>query len=163
MYFVFLFFDVVFKHLTPAESCSPVGQSVMLSLHTNDFTVQKQDHNKESSASSAPCPELEKPPKVEASVSKPVESAPDSSSSDTAPEPTSSPPALSGEEERAQSIERSAEAIVKEVLSTAEEILSAPDSPQKEFHSAVLRALSKEPVVEEEEAPGTTKGSRVTP
>ncbi|CAJ1070680.1 LOW QUALITY PROTEIN: alpha-adducin [Xyrichtys novacula] len=116
--------------------------------------AQRRDDSKEGSASSVPCPEPEKPPKGEASVSELVQAPPDSSSSETAPEPGSSSLGLTGgEAEPPQSIEQSAEAIVNEVLSTAEELLSAPDSPQKEFHCAVLRALSKEPVVDSERAP----------
>ncbi|CAK6955943.1 alpha-adducin isoform X2 [Scomber scombrus] len=39
--------------------------------------------------------------------------------------------------------------VTDDVFSTADEAFSAPDSPQKEFHCAVLRALSKEPAVVE--------------
>ncbi|TKS84368.1 Alpha-adducin Erythrocyte adducin subunit alpha [Collichthys lucidus] len=38
----------------------------------------------------------------------------------------------------------SAETVVDDVFSSTDEVLSAPDSPHKEFHCAVLRALSKE-------------------
>lgn len=52
-----------------------------------------------------------------------------------------------------------AEAIVDDVFTTIGEALSAPDSSSKEFHSAVLRALSKEPLMaaeaETDQAPGT--------
>lgn len=47
-----------------------------------------------------------------------------------------------------------AAAIVDDVLSAAGEVLSAQDSTRKEFHCAVLRALSKEPSVTDQ-APGT--------
>lgn len=47
----------------------------------------------------------------------------------------------------------------EEVFSTAEEVYSAPDSPHKEFHCAVLRALSREPVeaAKAEQAAGTAE------
>lgn len=65
---------------------------------------------------------------------------------------------LSSEAAPAQGRAGSAEA-VDDVFSTADEILSTPDSPHKEFHCAVLRALSKEPSVAEaakaDQAPGT--------
>lgn len=52
-----------------------------------------------------------------------------------------------------------AEAIVDDVFTTIGEVLSARDSSSKEFHSAVLRALSKEPLMvaeaETDQAPGT--------
>lgn len=52
-----------------------------------------------------------------------------------------------------------AEAIVDDVFATIGEVLSARDSSSKEFHSAVLRALSKEPLMVAEaetgQAPGT--------
>lgn len=47
-----------------------------------------------------------------------------------------------------------AAAIVDDVFSAAGEVLSAQDSTRKEFHCAVLRALSKEPSVADQ-APGT--------
>lgn len=52
-----------------------------------------------------------------------------------------------------------AEAIVDDVFTTIGEVLSARDSSSKDFHSAVLRALSKEPLMvaeaETDQAPGT--------
>lgn len=52
-----------------------------------------------------------------------------------------------------------AEAIVDDVFATIGEVLSAQDSSSKEFHSAVLRALGKEPLMvaeaEADQAPGT--------
>lgn len=122
--------------------------------------MQGRDDSKQASASTAPCPEPEKQPSSQASDSKPPQSTSDPPSLEkspptTAPEPASPHVDLSGEEDPLQSIKRSAEAVVDEVLMSAKEILSAPDSPQKEFHCAVLRALSKEPVVGAERAPGT--------
>ncbi|XP_034402126.1 alpha-adducin isoform X3 [Cyclopterus lumpus] len=103
--------------------------------------VQGRDGSKEGSASSVPCPE----PRVggRASVSTPsLERAAPAS------EQGSSSLLLSGG--RAQSGADSAD----DVFSTAEEVFSALDSPHKEFHCAVLRALSKEPsVVEADQAP----------
>ncbi|XP_041666829.1 alpha-adducin isoform X2 [Cheilinus undulatus] len=120
--------------------------------------VQGRDDSKQASASTAPCPEPEKQPSRQASDSKPPQSTSDPPSLEkppptAAPEPASPPVDLSGEEDPLQSIKRSAEAVVDEVLTSAKEILSAPDSPQKEFHCAVLRALSKEPVVGADQAP----------
>ncbi|XP_065821613.1 alpha-adducin isoform X14 [Labrus bergylta] len=120
--------------------------------------VQGRDDSKEGSASNVPCPEPEKQPRGQASDSQPLQSASDSPSLEqappaAAPEPGSSGPGPSSEAEPAQSIESTAELVVDEVLTSAEEILSAPDSPQKEFHCAVLRALSKEPVVDADRAP----------
>uniref|UniRef100_UPI0037E9654D alpha-adducin isoform X2 n=1 Tax=Semicossyphus pulcher TaxID=241346 RepID=UPI0037E9654D len=106
--------------------------------------VQGQDDSKEQSASSAPCPEPETP-QGRASVSEPLQSASDSPSLETAPPAPAPEPGSSSEAaDPSQSVITSAEAIVDEVLSAAEEMLSAPGSPQKEFHCAVLRALSKE-------------------
>uniref|UniRef100_A0A8C9XSJ1 Alpha-adducin n=1 Tax=Sander lucioperca TaxID=283035 RepID=A0A8C9XSJ1_SANLU len=55
---------------------------------------------------------------------------------------------------------RAARTLQTTFFSTAEEVFSAPDSPHKEFHCAVVRALSKEPSVVEaakaEQAPGTS-------
>lgn len=52
-----------------------------------------------------------------------------------------------------------AEAIVDDVFTTIGEVLSAGDSSSKDFHSAVLQALSKEPLMvaeaETDQAPGT--------
>ncbi|XP_060917876.1 alpha-adducin isoform X14 [Labrus mixtus] len=120
--------------------------------------VQGRDDSKEGSASNVPCPEPEKQPRGQASDSQPLQSASDSPSLEqappaAAPEPGSSAPSPSSEAEPAQSIESTAELVVDEVLTSAEETLSAPDSPQKEFHCAVLRALSKEPVVDADRAP----------
>ncbi|XP_049459380.1 alpha-adducin isoform X3 [Epinephelus fuscoguttatus] len=118
--------------------------------------VQRRDDNGEGSTSSMPRPEPETLPRGQASVSTPLQSATDSPSLERAPpapptpatpasEPASSPLALSSEAEPAQGVADSTD----DVFSTAEEVFSAPDSPHKEFHCAVLRALSKESSVKE--------------
>ncbi|XP_030292558.1 alpha-adducin isoform X6 [Sparus aurata] len=133
--------------------------------------VQERDDGREGSASSVPCPEPETLLRGQASVSTPLQSTADSPSLERAPAPAATPatpaseqgsPSVgpsSGGPEPLQSLVEAAEAIVDEVFSTVQEILSAPDSPHKEFHCAVLRALSKEPLVTEvakaDQAPGT--------
>ncbi|CAG5867552.1 unnamed protein product [Menidia menidia] len=65
---------------------------------------------------------------------------------------------LSGEPMPAPSGADSAGTLADDVFSATDEGFSAPGSPQKEFHSAVLRALSKEPLAVEaakaDQAPG---------
>lgn len=127
----------------------------------------------EGSTSSVPCPEPETLQRGKASVSSPLQSATDSSSLEKAPpttattvtpasEPESSSHGLSSEAGQARSGAESAEAVVDDVFSTVEEALSPQDSPHREFHCAVLRALSKESSVVEaakaakaDQAPGT--------
>jgi len=106
--------------------------------------VQGRDGSKEGSSSRVPCPEPVPRVRGGASVSTPsLERA------TPAAEQGSSSLLSRG---RAQSCADSAD----DVFSTAEEVFSALDSPHKEFHCAVLRALSKEPpVVEADQAPGT--------
>ncbi|XP_044031448.1 alpha-adducin isoform X4 [Siniperca chuatsi] len=119
--------------------------------------VQGRDDSREGSASSVPCPESETLQRGQAFVSTPPQSATDSPSLEKAPPATatqaseqgSSSLGLSSGAEPAQGEADSAEAVVDDVFSTAEEVLSAPDSPQKEFHCAVVRALCKEPSVVE--------------
>ncbi|XP_072228750.1 alpha-adducin isoform X2 [Leuresthes tenuis] len=118
--------------------------------------VQGRDDFREGSASSAPSPEPGAVEGGQASVSTPLHSSdspslekaktpaptPASEQSSTSQSPSAGPePAPSGAD--------SAGTIADDVFSTADEVLSAPDSPHKEFHSAVLRALSKEPLVAE--------------
>lgn len=59
----------------------------------------------------------------------------------------------------------SAETVADEVFSTADEVFTAPDSPHKEFHCAVLRALSKEPSVVDaakgDQVPGTADKAKL--
>lgn len=126
--------------------------------------MQGRDDSREGSASSVPYPEPETLPRGRASVSTPLQSATESPSLEIAPPPTATPASelgsssivLSSGAGPAQGGTDSAD----DVFSTAEEVFSAPDSPHKEFHCAVVRALSKEPSVVEaakaEQAPGTS-------
>ncbi|XP_074473373.1 alpha-adducin isoform X6 [Sebastes fasciatus] len=119
--------------------------------------VQGRGGSREGSA----CPEPEPLPRGQASASTPLQSANDSPSLQIAPPTTATPvtPAsgqgspslfLSGGAEPAG---RGRADSTDDVFSTTGEVVSAPDSPHKEFHCAVLRALSKEPsVVEAAEA-----------
>ncbi|KAF3849009.1 hypothetical protein F7725_015506 [Dissostichus mawsoni] len=98
--------------------------------------------SKGGSASSVPCPEAEKLPSGKSSTSTTLHSATDSPSLGRAPAPTATPSSL------ALSAQGGADS-ADDVFPAAEDAFSAPDSPQKEFHCAVLRALSKEPSVKE--------------
>ncbi|KAK9532482.1 hypothetical protein VZT92_009863 [Zoarces viviparus] len=111
--------------------------------------VQRRDHSKEGSASGVPRPGPEPRPRGEASVSAPLQSVADSPSLERAPPPAATPASERGSSSLVLSGVDSAD----DVFSTAGEVMSAPDSPHKEFHCAVLRALSKEPsVVEADQA-----------
>lgn len=138
--------------------------------HTDKFTVQGRDDSREGSASSAPCAERVTLQRGGASVSTPLQSATDSPNLLKAPPTTatSATPAseqgspflgLSSGAEPAWGHAEIAEAVVDDVFSSVDEVLSAQDSTRKEFHCAVLRALSKEPSVAEaaeaDQAPGT--------
>uniref|UniRef100_A0A3P8TFR0 Alpha-adducin n=2 Tax=Amphiprion percula TaxID=161767 RepID=A0A3P8TFR0_AMPPE len=123
--------------------------------------VQGRGDVREGSASSVPGPQPETMPRGQASVSTPRQSAADSpslekaqpSATTAASEQESSSLGPSSAAKPAQSGADSAGTVADDVFSTADEVFSAPDSPHKEFHSAVLRALSKEPsVVEAAEA-----------
>ena len=127
----------------------------VISPHTHKhthFTAQRRDDSRQESASSAPCPE----PEALQGVSTPLQSATDSPSLEGAPATTATPaatpatPSSLALSEAAQGDAGSTD----DVFSTAE-VFSAPDSPHKEFHSAVVRALSKEPSVKADQAPGT--------
>uniref|UniRef100_A0A3Q1FI44 Alpha-adducin n=1 Tax=Acanthochromis polyacanthus TaxID=80966 RepID=A0A3Q1FI44_9TELE len=119
--------------------------------------VQGRGDVREGSASSVPGPQPETMPRGQASVSTPRQSAADSPSLEKAQ--PSAPTAASEQQssslgpssvaEPAQSGADSAGTVADDDFSTADEVFSAPDSPHKEFHSAVLRALSKEPSVVE--------------
>ncbi|XP_026152588.1 alpha-adducin isoform X3 [Mastacembelus armatus] len=93
-----------------------------------------------------------------------------------ASEQGSSSPGLSSEPGQVQGGADSTEAVTDDVFMTADEVFSAPDSPHKEFHCAVVRALSKEPsliqadqapdpeqLVEPEEAPQGQKATTTPP
>ncbi|XP_070845817.1 alpha-adducin isoform X2 [Chaetodon trifascialis] len=114
--------------------------------------VQGRDHSREGSASSVTHPEPETVPRGQAGVSTPLQSAADAPILDKAPPsaamPVSEqrPPSLgvSSGAEMARGGADSAGAVLDEVFAAEDVILSGPDSPHKEFHCAVLRALSKE-------------------
>ncbi|XP_040013381.1 alpha-adducin isoform X1 [Xiphias gladius] len=116
--------------------------------------VQGQDASREGSASSVSCPEPETLPRGRASVSTTLQSPTDSATFEKVP-PTpasgqgSSSLGFSSGAEPAQDGTDSAGTQADDIFSTADEVFSAPDSPHKEFHCAVLRALSKEPSMAE--------------
>uniref|UniRef100_A0A8D2ZWN8 Alpha-adducin n=1 Tax=Scophthalmus maximus TaxID=52904 RepID=A0A8D2ZWN8_SCOMX len=110
----------------------------------DDEWSRGRDASRGGSASGVSCPEPETPQRGQASVSTLLQSTTDSPSLEQVP-PTAATPATPASEQISFSMG----------LST-DDVFSAPDSPHKEFHSAVLRALSKEPsVVEAAQAPGT--------
>lgn len=125
----------------------------VISPHTRNhtFTVQAKDAHKEGSVSSLPCPGSALTLKGRSeSVSPSLQSATDSPSLERAVPPPATP--ASEPDSCADGLEASAD----DVFAAAEEDLSAPDSPQKEFHSAVLRALTRDPVViDADQATGT--------
>ncbi|XP_068560836.1 alpha-adducin isoform X5 [Cebidichthys violaceus] len=111
--------------------------------------VQGRDGSKEGSASGVPGPGPEPLPRGAASVSAPLQSVADSPSLERAPPPTATP----ASEQGSSSLVLSGGDSADDVFSTAGEVVSVPESPHKEFHCAVLRALSKEPsVVEADQA-----------
>nr|XP_046230188.1 alpha-adducin isoform X11 [Scatophagus argus] len=119
--------------------------------------VHGRDDSRKGSSSTGPCPEML--PRGQASVSTPLQSATTSPTLEKAPSATATL-ATAASEQGSPSLglssgaEPLAEAIVDDVFSTMDEVLSALDSPQKEFHCAILRALSKEPsAVEADQAP----------
>lgn len=130
--------------------------------------MQGQDGSREGSSSSSLDPETLQT--GGASVSTPPLSASDSPNFLKAP-PTTATSATPASEQSSPPLGLSrgaapawdpadlAEAIVDDVFATVKEDLSCRDSTRKEFHSAVLRALSKEPSVTEaagaDQAPGT--------
>ncbi|XP_061589627.1 alpha-adducin isoform X2 [Cololabis saira] len=92
-------------------------------------------------------PDLE--PAGHASVSPASSEKPRPPAPTPASEQSYSPQGLSG---AAPSAADSAGTVADDVFSTTDEFLPAPDSPQKEFHSAVVRALGKEPSAVEPDA-----------
>ncbi|XP_039855862.1 alpha-adducin isoform X3 [Simochromis diagramma] len=112
--------------------------------------VQGRSMSRGGSASAVPSPAPQTAQMGQASSSPP--SAADSSSLEKA-QPTAATPASEhgsssvGGAEPSQSGADSAGTVADDVFSTADEVFSAPDSPHKDFHCAVLRALSKEPSV----------------
>ncbi|XP_022618560.1 alpha-adducin isoform X7 [Seriola dumerili] len=111
--------------------------------------MQGRGASSEGSASTVSCPEAEMLPRGEASVSTPLQSSSDSPSLEKVP-PLAAAPATPASEPISSSLgpaqggTDSAGTLADDVFSTADEVFSAPDSPHKEFHCAVLRALSKE-------------------
>ncbi|XP_030599267.1 alpha-adducin isoform X4 [Archocentrus centrarchus] len=109
--------------------------------------VQGPATGREGSAAGIPSPEPQTAQMGQAST--PLQSAADSSSLEKA-QPTAATPASEqglssvGGAEPSQSGADSAGTLADDVFSTADEVFSAPDSPHKDFHCAVLRALSKE-------------------
>ncbi|XP_034457201.1 alpha-adducin isoform X18 [Hippoglossus hippoglossus] len=115
--------------------------------------VQGQDASREGSAYGASCPEAETPQRGQASVSTPLQSGTCSLSLEKAP-PTAAVAATPASEQTSFSLGLSSGAgATRDGTSSAgtlaDDVFSAPDSPHKEFHCAVLRALSKEPSVVE--------------
>ncbi|XP_005720459.1 alpha-adducin isoform X8 [Pundamilia nyererei] len=112
--------------------------------------VQGRSMSRGGSASAVPSPAPQTAQMGQASSSPP--SAADSSSLEKA-QPTAATPASEhgsssvGGAEPSQSGADSAGTVADDVFSTADEVFSAPDSSHKDFHCAVLRALSKEPSV----------------
>ncbi|XP_063334475.1 alpha-adducin isoform X18 [Pelmatolapia mariae] len=112
--------------------------------------VQGRSMSRGGSASAVPSPAPQTAQMGQAS--SPPPSAADSSSLEKA-QPTAATPASEhgsssvGGGEPSQSGADSAGTVADDVFSTADEVFSAPDSPHKDFHCAVLRALSKEPSV----------------
>ncbi|KAM9841240.1 alpha-adducin isoform 2-T2 [Aulostomus maculatus] len=112
--------------------------------------VQGQDDCKEGSDPSVPCSKPETTLSGQAPVSKPLQSAADTPSLEKAPVSAATlttPPSELG------SCSLGLSSDPADVFSTADEFFSAPDSPHKEFHCAVVRALSKEPAAKAEKAP----------
>ncbi|XP_031610507.1 alpha-adducin isoform X10 [Oreochromis aureus] len=112
--------------------------------------VQGRSMSRGASASAVPSPAPQTAQMGQAS--SPPPSAADSSSLEKA-QPTAATPASEhgsssvGGAEQSQSGADSAGTVADDVFSNADDVFSAPDSPHKDFHCAVLRALSKEPSV----------------
>ncbi|XP_043952447.1 alpha-adducin isoform X4 [Gambusia affinis] len=101
--------------------------------------VQQQKNSMKGSISNAPGPEPEAVPSGQTTLSTSLHPTDSSSLEETQP-PSSSPapqPDRSGAD--------SAATVADDALSAGDEVLSTPDSPHKEFHSAVVRALTKNP------------------
>ncbi|XP_028272921.1 alpha-adducin isoform X3 [Parambassis ranga] len=116
--------------------------------------VQGQGDCREGSASSVPSPKPETVPTGQAPASPPLLSASDSPNLEKLRPPATTPASDPGSSlglssGAAQSRAGSAGTVADDVFSTADEVFSAPDSPHKEFHCAVLRALNQDPTVVE--------------
>lgn len=126
--------------------------------------MQEWDDSREQSASTVPSTKAETLQGGGAYLSTTPQSGADSPNVPNAPPATATSPTPDSVQDSpvlkpGQDHAEIAEAIVDDVFSTIDEVLSARDSTSKEFHSAVLRALSKEPLMvaeaEREQAPGT--------
>ncbi|MED6290632.1 hypothetical protein CHARACLAT_015142 [Characodon lateralis] len=109
--------------------------------------VQQQKDSMRGSTSSAPRPEPETVPSALTSASTPLHQTGSPSLEEAQPpasEKSSSSHGLSVPEP-ARSGTHSAATLADDVFSAADEVQPAPNSPHKEFHSAVVRALNKDP------------------
>ncbi|XP_047228123.1 alpha-adducin isoform X4 [Girardinichthys multiradiatus] len=109
--------------------------------------VQQQKDSMRGSTSSAPRPEPETVPSAQTSVSTPLHQTGSPSLEEAQPpasEKSSSSQGLSVPEP-ARSGTHSAATLADDVFSAADEVQPASNSPHKEFHSAVVRALIKDP------------------
>ncbi|XP_016894002.1 alpha-adducin isoform X9 [Cynoglossus semilaevis] len=112
------------------------------------FYMQGQDASRKGSSSGASCPEPERLQRGHSSVSTCRRSTVDSPGVQKLLPTPASDQSSSGAV-LAQHGAGSAGTLADDVFSTADEVFTGPDSPQKEFHSAVLRALTKEATVVE--------------
>lgn len=127
---------------------------------TSGFTVQGQDASRKGSSSGASCPEPERLQRGHSSVSTCRRSTVDSPGVQKLLPTPASDQSSSGAV-LAQHGAGSAGTLADDVFSTADEVFTGPDSPQKEFHSAVLRALTKEATVVEAAAGTADEAFRV--
>uniref|UniRef100_A0AAQ6IEP8 Alpha-adducin n=1 Tax=Anabas testudineus TaxID=64144 RepID=A0AAQ6IEP8_ANATE len=140
------------------------------------FSSSQQIFCLEGSTSTVSCPEPTTVLGGQASVSTPLQTTTDSPILEKYLPPAAAPPTPASEQdssshsrssgaETAQGAADSAETVADDVFSTTDEVFSAPDSPHKEFHCAVLRALSKEPSVADaakaDQAPGTADEAKL--
>lgn len=119
--------------------------------------MQGQDHCREGSASSVPRPKPEMVPTGPAPASPALLSASDSPNLEKLRPPATTPASDPGS---SLGLSSGADQSRADSAGTvADDVFSAPDSPHKEFHCAVLRALNQDPTVVEaakaDQAPGT--------
>ncbi|XP_029371092.1 alpha-adducin isoform X2 [Echeneis naucrates] len=112
--------------------------------------VQRRGTSSEGSASTISCPESEVLLSGQASVSRPLQSTSGSPILEKVLPPAATPASeqVSSSLGPTRAGTDSAGTIADDVFSTVDEVFSAPDSPQKEFHCAVLRALNESSAVE---------------
>ncbi|XP_030006868.1 alpha-adducin isoform X4 [Sphaeramia orbicularis] len=106
--------------------------------------VQGKAEGREGSASTLPCPESESTLGGHTPVSSSLPSATDSPNLEKLRLTPAAPAATPASEPDSSSLAGTAS---DDVFAVGDEVFSAPNSPQMEFHSAVLRALSREPIV----------------